>query len=343
MWGKAAILVALVTGSSVAAGWAAAAAGPGSGSAGGISPSAPCGANATSPVAITKLLVVVMENTDYGAVMGSPQAPTINNLAAACGLATEYHGIQFPSLPNYLAMTSGDIPASIAGDGVRGHDCLPVSPCVSSDQSIFGQIDEQSIAHPAAPLSWTVYAEAMPQPCFLQNQDTYAARHNPAVYYTQIRSTSCPTQDVPLGTLSSGALATDLAGGSLPNYSMLIPNLCNDGHDACNGQPRVSEEDHTVATWLPAIIASPDYQSGRLLIVITADTSSSPANDNRLATILVNPNIPPATQSDARYDHYTLLRLSEQLLGLTPLANAAHSPDMAQAFNLPLPTTHPTP
>ena len=308
--------------------------------AGVISMSAPCGANAGSPLVPNKVLIVVMENTDYGAIIGSPQAPTINAAANACGLAADYHGIQFPSLPNYLAMTSGQIPPSIAGDGVRGRDCLPVSPCVSSDQSIFSQIDQQATTA-AVPLSWRVYAESMPGNCSAQNSDAYAVRHNPATYYTRIRSSSCQTNDVPLGTPTSGALATDLSSEALPNYGMLIPNLCNDGHDACNGQTRVAEEDQTVARWLPAIVASADYQSGRLLVVITADTSSSPQNGNQLATILVNPDIQSATQSPTRYDHFSLLRLSEELLALPTLANAARAADMAQAFNLQTPATTP--
>jgi hypothetical protein len=86
---------------------------------------------------------------------------------------------------------------------------------------------------------------------------------------------------------------------------------------------------------MPAILASPDYQSGHLLVVITADTSHSPANGNLLATILVSPDIPAGTTATARFDHYSLLRLDEELLGLPPLANAADAADMAAAFNLP--------
>ena len=62
--------------------------------------------------------------------------------------------------------------------------------------------------------------------------------------------------------------------------------------------------------------ASPDYRSGHLLVVITADTSQSAANGNLLATILVNPDIPAGTAATARFDHYSLLRLDEELLGL---------------------------
>ena len=80
------------------------------------------------------------------------------------------------------------------------------------------------------------------------------------------------------------------------------------------------------------------YSSGHLLVVVTADTSQSAANGNLLATILVNPDIASGTQVASRFDHYSLLRLDEELLGLAPLANAASATDMAAGFNLPLPS-----
>ena len=48
-----------------------------------------------------------MENKDYGAVIGSRKAPYENTLARRCGLATDYHGVTHPSLPNYLVATGG--------------------------------------------------------------------------------------------------------------------------------------------------------------------------------------------------------------------------------------------
>ena len=310
-----------------------------SGSAGAATPSAAvgqtgCGSLAASPVPVTKVLTIVIENTDLDQIVGSSQAPNINTLISACGLASDYHGIQFPSLPNYIALTSGQVPASIAGDGVKGRDCLPSPTCDSTDPSIFTQIG--ATAGSAQPLSWRIYAEDMPGNCERSNVGEYAARHNPAVYYPN-DAAACSELDVPSGSPASGALASDLAAGTLPSYSLFIPNLCNDGHDSCNGVARVVEQDDTIGAWMPAILASPDYQSGHLLVVITADTSQSAANGNLLATILVNPDIPAGTNATARFDHYSLLRLDEELLGLPPLANAATAADMAPAFNLPLP------
>jgi phosphatidylinositol-3-phosphatase len=292
-----------------------------------------CGSAAAAPAPVTKVLTIVFENTDLSSIIGSPAAPNMNALASACGLATNYHGIQFPSLPNYIALTSGQIPPAIAGDGVNGHDCVPSATCDSTDPSIFTQIDA---ATAAAPLTWRTYAESMPANCDLSNSGEYAVRHNPAAYYPN-DAAACSANDVPFGTPTAGALASDLAAGTLPSYGLFIPNLCDDGHDSCNGADRVAEEDATLGTWMPQILASPDYQSGHLLVVLTADTSHSPANGNLLATVLVNPDVPAGTQASDRFDHYSLLRLDEELLGLPPLANAASAADMAAAFNLPLP------
>lgn len=293
-----------------------------------------CGSLAASPAPITKVLTIVIENTDLDEIVGSAQAPNMNALVNACGLAANYHGIQFPSLPNYIALTSGQVPPSIAGDGVLGRDCKPSATCQSTDPSIFTQID--ATAGGPAPLSWRTYAEDMPSNCSPLNVGEYAARHNPAVYYPGDAG-ACAQFDVPSGSPGSGALTSDLTAGTLPSYSLLIPNLCNDGHNSCNNVSRVAEEDTTIGNWMPAILASPDYQSGHLLVVITADTSRSSTNGNLLTTILVNPDIPAGTTATDRFDHYSLLRLDEELLGLPPLANAAAAADMAPAFNLPLP------
>ncbi|MGA9856770.1 MAG: hypothetical protein WBQ18_02845, partial [Solirubrobacteraceae bacterium] len=50
---------------------------------------------------------ILMENKNYSSVVGSGQAPYINRLAHRYGLATNYSGISHPSLPNYIALTSG--------------------------------------------------------------------------------------------------------------------------------------------------------------------------------------------------------------------------------------------
>ncbi len=287
----------------------------------------PCGSMTGSPPAKGKVMVIVMENTTFGSVIGSKDAPTINALANGCALATDYHGIQFPSLPNYIQMTSGTAPQSIAGDGRRGSDCTPAADCQSTDPSIFGQMI-------TAGLSWKSYAESMPSNCFGSDAGEYVPRHNPAVYYVNERA-DCAKYDVPMGTTAKGALASDLRGGSLPAYSFVAPNLCNDGHDSCGGTPQVVEEDRFMAAWLPKILASPDYQSGSLTVILTADTSSSADPTNHLATIVASRFVPAHTTAAGHFDHYSLLRLTEDLTGVgNYLGAAASAPDMRPELGL---------
>src|SRR5438067_13898086 len=57
--------------------------------------------------AFSHVFVIVMENHEYGSIIGSSAAPYINGLASTDGLATNYYGASHPSLPNYLALTAG--------------------------------------------------------------------------------------------------------------------------------------------------------------------------------------------------------------------------------------------
>src|SRR5207245_9222864 len=61
------------------------------------------------------VVVIVMENAESDEVLGSASAPYINSLAARYALASESYAIRHPSLPNYLALTSGTT-AGISSD-----------------------------------------------------------------------------------------------------------------------------------------------------------------------------------------------------------------------------------
>jgi phosphatidylinositol-3-phosphatase len=69
--------------------------------------SGPCG-TAAAPPAYRHVIWIWMENHSYSDIIGNTaQAPYINSLASSCGVATDYHNTTHPSLPNYLAATSG--------------------------------------------------------------------------------------------------------------------------------------------------------------------------------------------------------------------------------------------
>jgi phospholipase C len=263
-----------------------------------------------------------MENRSLGDIIGNTsQAPYINSLAASCGLATDYHGTTHPSLPNYLAATSGTAQGSLPATTYL--DCDVSVICDMTAGSIFGQGE-----------SWKAYEESMPSNCYKSNSGEYAVRHNPAVYYTSL--SGCASKDVPYTQL-----ATDLADNALPAFSFITPNLIDDMHDGT-----IAQGDAWLAGHLPAILNSKQYQSGTTAVFITWDEGSGgyPIEDCDntsvtdtsciVPTIVISPSTPAGTTSGPFFDHYSLLGTTEQLLGLPKLASASSAPTMTAAFHL---------
>ena len=272
-------------------------------------PSTDCGTKTAPPATYAHVIWIWMENHSYSEIIGSSAAPYINSLASGCGLATNYTAVTHPSLPNYIAATSGDT-WGIADDNPPSSHPLAVA-------GIFQQAGSAGS-----------YEESMPSNCDLTSSGTYAVKHNPEAYYTNIRA-ACAADNVPMGTTSSGAFATALSSGNLPTFSFVTPNLCNDMHD-CS----VQTGDAWLQSWVPKITASASYQSGNTAIFITWDEDDS-SSGNHVATIVVSPYTTPGTRSAAAFTHYSLLRTTEQLLGITTyLGNAASAASMRAAFGL---------
>jgi len=279
--------------------------------------SGPCGMQATA-AGYKHVIWIWMENHSYNTIIGSSQAPYINSLATACGLATNYHNVSHPSLPNYVSATSGLGYSAIAKfDG----DCNPVPGCVTPAASIFGQGE-----------TWKAYAESMPSNCDTKNSGEYAVRHNPPPYFTKLRG--CATFDVPYTRLAS-----DLSAGKLPAFSFVTPNLIDDMHDGT-----VADGDNWLAANLPTILTSREYTSGSTAVFITWDegeggTATKCATNKtdvgcHVATLVISPSTKPGTRSAKLFNHYSLLGTAEQLLGLPALGRAAAFPTMTSAFNL---------
>jgi phospholipase C len=283
--------------------------------------SRPCG-TAGAPPAYRHVIWIWMENHSFSEIIGNKsQAPYINSLVASCGLAANYHVTTHPSLPNYLAATSGLAQARLPR--LSFLDCTPSVVCATSAPSIFGQGE-----------TWKAYQESMPSPCGKSDSGQYAVRHNPPPYYTSL--SGCATRDVPYSQLSA-----DLAGNALPAFSFITPNLTDDMH---NGT--IAQGDAWLAGNLPAILSSTPYRSGTTAVFITWDEGSGGYAiedcDNatttdascRVPAIVISPSTAAGTSSRAFYTHYSLLATTEQLLGLPRLGQAASSPVMTTAFRL---------
>ncbi len=279
-----------------------------------------------------RVIWIWMENQSYDSIIGSKQAPFTNRLAAGCGLAANYHNITHPSLPNYIAATSGST------HGISD-DCDP-NQCSRNVDSLFGQAD-------AAGLTWAAYEESMPGTCGLRDASgslpsgDYTAHHDAAAYYLPLRA-QCGQRIVPLGTPGSGALAQALRADSLPAFSFISPNDCDNMHDC-----PISTGDVWLSRWVTTIVSSPAYRSGRTVLFITWDegekggsndcASNTTTSGCRVAMLVVSPSTPHGARSQTLFNHYSLLRTTERLLGIGTYLGRAGDPgtqDMGNAFRL---------
>ena len=241
-----------------------------------------------SPTPAAKhVFVIVLENTSYQLAL---QQPYIASVAKQYAVATSYSSVANPSLPNYLAMTSG----STWGIRDDGYHRLPAS----------GIGDQLT----AAGISWKAYMEGFTGDCF-NSPYPYALKHNPFAYY----GGACPANVVPMTDL-----ATDLTGDT-PQLSWITPGLCNDGHD-CG----VRAADRWLSQVVPQITSSPAWQKNGVLF-ITWDESS--AGDNRVALLVVSPSLrgPIATP----LDHFSLSATISDQLGVARLGDAQQATSLS--------------
>jgi hypothetical protein len=163
-------------------------------------------------------MVIYEENTDASSIYGSSSAPNINKYAADCGAAQNYQALTHPSLPNYMASTSG---LSYASDPWTS-DCDPGGTCLTGNDNIFHQVGASG---------WKAYAESMTSNCQTGSSDPYASKHNPAEYYTDV-SAQCLTNDIPMGTTAAGSLhnavvPSPVRRSVLPGRRRPSPSLCS--------------------------------------------------------------------------------------------------------------------
>ena len=240
------------------------------------------------------VFVIVLENASYRLAVAQPY---ISSLVSQYGVATNYHDLGNPSLPNYLAMTSGST-WNVHDDG--WHE-LPAT-------GLGKQLTD-------ARISWKGYFEGFKGDCF-NSPYPYALKHNPFPYY----GGQCPPNIV-----STNELESDL-NGNTPMLSWITPGLCNDGHDCGIGQA-----DQWLSHAVPQITGSSAWQEDGVLF-ITWDESS--AGDGQVALLVVAPNF--KGEISTHLDHYSLLATMEDLLGVPRLGQAQQAASLAGQLKKPV-------
>lgn len=240
------------------------------------------------------VIVIVLENREASEVIGNSEAPYLNALAKRYAWASRYYGVAHPSLPNYLALTGGS---------TFGID----SDCASCSVSAANIVDQLEASH----LSWRAYMEGLPARCDLSaDAGGYAKKHDPFLYYRDIAHDPLRCRKV----VPYWRLAAALRSDSLPTYAWITPNLCDDGHDCA-----LRSIDRFLRGVVPALLAR---LGPRGALFITWDEGSSAqgccdghAAGGRVATIVAGPDARPGAVISAAFDHYSLLRTIEDMLG----------------------------
>lgn len=261
------------------------------------------------------VFVVVEENANYANVIASPSMPYLNSLANQYGLATNYFANAHPSIPNYFELTTGQTLTLI--DASRPHT-FPVS-----DDNVVRELL-------AAGKTWKSYAEDLPSIGYTGG-DTgrYAVRHNPLAYLTDVQNDTKQAQNL----VPFSQLAADLNTANLPEYSFIVPNLCDDAHDC-----PLSTADTWLKTNIDPLINSPQFQKDGLLIIVfdEADTLDFTAGGGHVIAIIVSLQAKRNYKSIAFYQHQSVLRLTLEGLGVAKLpGDAATAPAMWEFFSTP--------
>src|SRR5690242_13474167 len=276
------------------------------------------GQSGTSAVTVTApssaqfdhVFIVAEENNDYASVTSSSM-PYLTGLAAQYGLATQYYANTHPSIGNYFEIATGQILTN--DDGSSTIENVP-----NIVRSLL-----------AAGKTWKSYAESIPNACYLGGDTgNYARKHNVFALLSDVAND--PTGQA-CNIVPFTQFATDLANGTLPTFSNIVPDLCNDAHDCSLGTA-----DSWLQTNIAPLIASPVFQQDGLLIIVFDESGGdNTLGGGRIFWVAISPSKSKrGYQSTTTYQHQSTLRLILKGLGINTFpGDAATAPDMSEFFN----------
>lgn len=257
-----------------------------------------------------KVVVIVLENKPYDKIVGSASAPYMNALMDEGRFFSDFHAIVRGSAPNYRAMTAGT-----------------TSNTSSPPDNIFRRIDQ-------SPLRWVELNESMKSACGGKTTQTvpgtteplYTTGHDPSWMFRA--NESCAVNDLPL--------TSETQLGSLPDFTFLVPNQCDNMHTYAKtapcpayfggvpGRDSVEIGDNWLAHVVPVLLRDPD-----VTVVITFDEGSD-SSAQHIYTLAVGAGVPAGSVDGRRYDLYGLLA------GLYDVFDLGTAPNQA-ATAAPLP------
>ncbi|MDQ2959521.1 MAG: alkaline phosphatase family protein [Candidatus Dormibacteraeota bacterium] len=258
------------------------------------------------------VMVIMLENRGYDGTLASCSSdPYLCSLASQYTSMTKWTGVRHPSLPNYLATTTGST-QGCTSDVCFGPD---------GGTSLGGQLT-------TAGVPWTAYMESMPSACYTgqwagggtKSKALYAEKHDPFVIMSDVLKNACATHVLPYPGAS--ALTSALSGSSAPAFVWISPNQLNDMH---TGSVQAGDK------WLKAnvapVLASSWFTGGNATVVITMDedTGSNVGGGGVIPMVVIRAAARGHGNVATPGNLYGLLRSIEGRYGLSYLGAAAQA------------------
>lgn len=246
------------------------------------------------------VVIVVFENKQYGEIIGSAQAPYINQLAQGGASLVGMKALTHPSQPNYFNLFSG------ATQGITGDGCYTAQSMGAPN------LGQELIA---AGKTFGSYNEGLPaEGSTTCKSGRYAQKHNPWFAFS----------NVPVNTGKTFAQFPQGDFGALPTLSFVIPDLCNDMHDCAVGSGD---------TWIKNNLAAyADWaKAHNSLLMLTWDEDNY-LGSNQIATVFSGAHVKQGSLSGA-YNHFSLLRTFEDMYGTGHAGNAATATPVTGVFD----------
>jgi phosphatidylinositol-3-phosphatase len=200
------------------------------------------------------VFLLIGENTSLRQDTAKNTPYLVKRLKPRGAWLTNYSAVASGSLADYIAITSGHFKKCEVNDDLPYHLNSGKLFCHERIDNLFHQLD-------VARVSWLEWNESMPNPCAFFDTGTdwarnvYSTHHNPAVYYDDVEGVryneafnkapkrECLHKVIATGTTAPndmGTFNTALAKGHVARFNMVIPNDCEQGHDACGATGCVS-------------------------------------------------------------------------------------------------------
>ncbi len=247
------------------------------------------------------VFVIMMENTGFNTLIGNPNAPFTNYLAATAGLASNYFGVAHPSQPNYIASTSGST------NGVTSDSNTTINV-----QNIVDQLESHQ-------KTWKAYMQSLSlcngnllaSSC---GNQLYERKHNPFISYQDVQSSPSRLDNI----VDFSQLASDLA-----NDTGRGGGGATDPCDFSQVQPLIAAGDLFLSQTVSSIVNSKAWRGNSVIFIMWdesdftgtgpsgfGDTSgccdANPGGGHVVSLVYSHDIHRPRTSGDA-FNHFSML------------------------------------